>query len=289
MFGRPHASRCRIHSIFGPRSTANRCPARDAYGQMEVRSNPPSGDAARRNTEIPGVRPRGLEGPARKSRSGRSSLVVRAGVRERYEAIPEPAHSASRARHRFRSRPMASGQRRRSCQGCADRTSRTSRTSQSGRNFSVAGVRQTRSSKSSRPCLRKPLATPAFDVRNCRKGLIPFHRYDGGIRTSFQRASAGSCRVCTDVRGDVGFTSRSQTLTRRSLNGRWRREQPHLERDLRTRFQVDFSVQSPQRILWRLIPREISSAIGLATSRSDLAVMARCSPTSPAAPATSFW
>jgi hypothetical protein len=77
------------------------------------------------------------------------------------------------------------------------------------------------------------------------KGLIPFHRYDDGIRTAFAEHLREAAALGTDAqrRCRVHFTVSATHLE--SFEETWRRERVLLERELQTTFEVQFSVQAP--------------------------------------------
>jgi hypothetical protein len=77
------------------------------------------------------------------------------------------------------------------------------------------------------------------------KGLIPFHRYEHGVRTAFAEHINEAASLTRDARKicRIHFTVSDSHLQR--FQKEWRREQPELERILDARFQVDFSIQSP--------------------------------------------
>jgi hypothetical protein len=77
------------------------------------------------------------------------------------------------------------------------------------------------------------------------KALIPFHRYDDGIRTAFAEHLREAAALGTDAdkRCRVHFTVSATHLD--SFEETWRRERSALERELGTTFEVQFSVQAP--------------------------------------------
>ena len=78
------------------------------------------------------------------------------------------------------------------------------------------------------------------------KGLIPFHRYDNGVRTAFSEHLREAAALSTDGEGlcRVHFTVAASHKA--LFEGEWRRERTGMESNLRARFQLHFSVQSPQ-------------------------------------------
>ena len=78
------------------------------------------------------------------------------------------------------------------------------------------------------------------------KGLIPFHRYGSAVRTAFAEHLREAAALGTDARQRcrVHFTVSAAHLA--LFEDVWRRERPHLERELQTTFEVRFSVQAPE-------------------------------------------
>jgi hypothetical protein len=77
------------------------------------------------------------------------------------------------------------------------------------------------------------------------KGLIPFHRYDGFVRTAFVEHVHEAAVLATDRTKTcrIHFTVTPSHQPR--FEEEYSRERPELERALGVRFQIDFSAQSP--------------------------------------------
>jgi len=78
------------------------------------------------------------------------------------------------------------------------------------------------------------------------KGLIPFHVYDGGIRTAFGEHLREAAALGTDARRQcrVHFTvAEAHTAL---FEEAWERERPAIERELDTTFEIRWSVQAPE-------------------------------------------
>ena len=76
------------------------------------------------------------------------------------------------------------------------------------------------------------------------KGLVPFHRYDDGVRTAFAEHVREAAALTTDRQKNcrIHFTVTPSHKLR--FENEWRRERPKFERALGARFHIDFSVQS---------------------------------------------
>jgi hypothetical protein len=77
------------------------------------------------------------------------------------------------------------------------------------------------------------------------KGLIPFHRYQDGVRTAFVEQVLEAVAITADRQKNCVIDFTVTASHKRRFEEEWLREQPGLERALGVRCQVRFSVQSP--------------------------------------------
>jgi hypothetical protein len=78
------------------------------------------------------------------------------------------------------------------------------------------------------------------------KGLIPFHRYAGGVRTAFGEHLREAAALGTDARKRCRIHFTVAETHRALFEEAWQRERPVIEQELQTTFEIRFSVQAPE-------------------------------------------
>ena len=104
--------------------------------------------------------------------------------------------------------------------------------------------RRGNSSESIEQILRTLFDDGGLRYHELPKGLIPFHRYDGFVRTAFAEHVSEAAALTTDAQKNcrIHFTVTPSHKLR--FQNEWQRERPDFERALGVRFHIDFSEQS---------------------------------------------
>lgn len=76
------------------------------------------------------------------------------------------------------------------------------------------------------------------------KGLIPFHRYEHGVRTAFTEHVNEAAALTIDSKRDCRIHFTITTAHEQRFQEEWDRERPRLEQDLGASLRVDFSGQA---------------------------------------------